>query len=164
MVSKNEYGVDELVFKDKEVCEEYIHIISKLWPEWVKDENRIVMQFLADMCKSMNNAGYLTIDDLYTLSEDEVINKILNCGDEYLADSFIKFMNSSNVYKSDKPVTDKYWVNVKSKTRYINPLVLCENNNKRINELSESASREIIKYLSIPKNGGVYFDFDFKPY
>ncbi len=28
-------GIQELAFKDKEVCEEYIDTISKLWPEWV---------------------------------------------------------------------------------------------------------------------------------
>ena len=47
--------------------------ISKLWPEWVSDKDRTVMQFLADMCKSMNNAGYLTINDLYT--KDEYFSK-----------------------------------------------------------------------------------------
>lgn len=28
-------GIQELAFKDKEVCEEYIDTISKLWPECV---------------------------------------------------------------------------------------------------------------------------------
>lgn len=164
IISKNESGKDELVFKDKKICEEYIRIISDLWPRWVSDEDRIVMQFLADMCKSMNNAGYLTIDDLYNLSEEEVINKILNCEDKYLAEIFKKFMNTNKVYKSDEKILDKYWVNVKSKTRYINPLVICENDNKRISTISDYASQIIVKYLSIPKSGGVYFDFDFKPY
>ena len=90
IVAKNEEGIDELVFKDKEVCEEYIHTISRLWPEWVSDKNRTVMQFLADVCKSMNTAGYLTIDDLYTLSENEIINKFLNYDDSYLSESFKK--------------------------------------------------------------------------
>ena len=84
VVTTNEDGIQELAFKDKKVCEEYIDTISKLWPEWISDKDRTVMQFLADMCKSMNNAGYLTIEDLYTLSEQEVIDKILTCEDKYL--------------------------------------------------------------------------------
>ena len=100
VVVKNEDGIDELVFKDKEICEEYIHTISRLWPEWVSDKDRTVMQFLADMCKSMNNAGYLTIDDLYTLSESEIISKFLNCDDDYLSESFRKFQNADKVYQS----------------------------------------------------------------
>ena len=86
VVTTNEDGIQELAFKDKEVCEEYIDTISKLWPEWVSDKDRTVMQFLADMCKSMNNAGYLTIEDLYTLSEQDVIDKILTCEDKYLSE------------------------------------------------------------------------------
>ena len=165
VIAKNEEGIDELVFRDKEVCEEYIHIISKLWPEWVSDKDRTVMQFLADMCKSMNNAGYLTIDDLYTLSESEIINKFLNCGDSYLSERFKKFQSADIVYKSDSYIEGKYCVNVKSKTRYVTPLVLTSEGTVRINELSQKSNDEINTYLALPKGGYyTYFDFDFVPY
>lgn len=164
IIVKNEQGVDELAFKDKEVCEEYISIISNLWPEWVSDRNRIGMQFIADMCKSMKNAGYLSVEDLYKLSEEEVINRILSCGDKYLKENFIKFMNTNKVYNSNELVLDKYCINVKTKTRYVNPLVLVDGKIVRINDASFKASDLISKYLDIPKEGYVYLDFDFKPY
>lgn len=165
IIVKNEDGTDELAFKDKEVAEEYISIISKLWPEWVSNEDKTVMQFLADMCKSLNNKGYLTIEDLYTLSEEEVINKFLTCEDEYLADSFKKFQETDRVYYSTSPVPDKYCVNVKSKTRYVNPLVQTKNGVYRIKDISTKANAQIEGYLSIPKGGYyTYFDFEFKPY
>jgi hypothetical protein len=165
IVTKNEDGTDELTFKNINICEKYIDIISKLWPEWVSDKDRTVMQFLADMCKSMSNAGYLTINDLYTLSEKEIINKFLNCDDTYLSESFKKFQSASKVYKSDKPVEDKYCINVKSKTRYVNPLVLTENGISRINKVSQESNNAITKYLNMPKGGNyTYFDFDFTPY
>ena len=116
VVTTNEDGIQELAFKDKEVCEEYIDTISKLWPEWVSDKDRTVMQFLADMCKSMNNAGYLKVEDLYTLSEQEVIDKILTCEDKYLSDSFKLFQDADKVYRSTMPVDGKYCVNIKAKT------------------------------------------------
>ena len=165
MITINENGIQELAFKDKEVCEEYIDIISKLWPEWVNDKDRIVMQFLADMCKSMHNAGYLTIEDLYTLSEQEVIDKILTCEDKYLSDCFKLFLNANKVYKSSIPVDEKYCVNVKSKTRYIVPLVQTDNGAVRINQISETAANQIAEYLNYPKGGHyTYFDFQFVPY
>lgn len=165
IVVKNEENVDELGFKDIEVCEEYIHIISKLWPEWVSDKDRTVMQFLADMTKSMINAGYLTINDLYTLPECEVINIFSNCEDSYLAEKFKAFQNEDTVYQSDDYVDEKYCVNVKSKSRYIVPLVLNENSVTRINNVSKQANAEIEEYLRIPKGGYyTYFDFSFKPY
>jgi len=165
IVAKNEDGIDEFTFKDKEVCEEYIDIISKLWPEWVSDKDRTIMQFLADICKSMNNAGYLTIEDLYTLSEQEVIDKILNCGDEYLENSFKLFQDTDTVYKSEIPVDEKYSVNVKAKTRYVVPLVITDNGPIRINKISDKASIQITDYLNHPKGGYyTYFDFQFIPY
>ena len=163
-IVKNEDGIDELGFKDKQIAEEYIHIISKLWPEWVSARDRCVMQFLADMCKSMNKKGYLTIEDLYTLSEKEVIDKILNCNDKYLSLSFKKFQNESNVYESNKLIKDKYCINIESKTRYVNPLVLTDKGTYRIKDISKKANKEITNYLQLPKGGYTYFDFDFKPY
>ena len=165
VITTNEDGVQELTFKDKEVCEEYIDTISKLWPEWVSDKDRTVMQFLADMCKSMNNAGYLTVEDLYTLSEQEVIDRILNCEDKYLSDSFKLFQEADKVYESKTPVDEKYCVNVKSKIRYVIPLVQTDNNSVRINQISDTAANQITEYLNYPKDGYyTYFDFQFIPY
>lgn len=165
VVTKNEDGTDELAFKDKEICEEYIHTISKLWTEWVSDKDRTVMQFLADMCKSMNNLGFLTIDDLYTLSEQEIINKFINCGNSYLSESFKKFQLATEVHKSDHLIKDKYCVNIKAKTRYVVPLILNNGYPIRINTISENASNEINEYLRLPKGGYyTYFDFEFTPY
>lgn len=162
-ISKNEDGHDELVFKEKNICEEYIEIVSKLWPQWISDKDRIVMQFLADMCKSMNNAGYLTIEDLYNLSEQETINKILNCPDKYLSNSFKLFQQADIVYKGFN--AEKYCVNVKSKARYVLPLVLINNKIVRINQVSEIANKKIMQYLTLPKGGYyIYFDFNFVPY
>ena len=165
VVTTNEEGKSELAFKDKEVCEEYIDTISKLWPEWVSDKDRTVMQFLADMCKSMNNAGYLTIEDLYTLSEQEVIDKILTCEDKYLSDSFKLFQDADTVYRSAIPADEKYCVNIKAKTRYVVPLVQTDDGVVRINQISETAANQITEYLNCPKGGYyTYFDFQFVPY
>ena len=123
------------------------------------------MQFLADMCKSMNNAGYLTIEDLYTLSEQEVIDKILTCEDKYLSDSFKLFQEADTVYSSSIPADEKYCVNIKAKTRYVVPLVQTDDGAVRINQISETAANQITEYLNCPKGGYyTYFDFQFVPY
>ena len=122
VILENEDGIEELGFKDISICEKYIHTISNLWPEWISDKDRTVMQFIADIVKSMNVKGYITIDDLYIMSEEEVINKILNCEDTYIRDNFIKFQNATSVYGSDEPINNKYCISVKGKRRYIIPL------------------------------------------
>ena len=164
IIGVNEDGIEEFSFMHKNICEEYIEIVSKLWPKWIEDKDRIVMQFIADICKSMNIKGYLTINDLYTLSEQEVINKILNCEDEYIRESFNNFLNTDKVYTSDNCVEDKYSINVKVKARYLLPLVYHNNSYIRINLLSNRVNEIINNFLNIKTDGWTYFDFDFKPY
>lgn len=162
IVIKNEEGIDELAFKHLKLAEKYINFTSKIWPWWICDETRIAMQFLADMCASMNNLGYLSIDDLYTLSESEVIEKFRTC-DWYLKGCFQKFEKSKKCYKSNIKVNDKYCINVKPKRRYVNPLV-CEGKTiKRVYDLSESAKNMIDNYMNILNSGYIYFDFEFTP-
>ncbi|MBR6253047.1 MAG: HD domain-containing protein [Clostridia bacterium] len=163
-IAKNEDGLDEFTFRHKEICAEYIHFAAKIWPEWVSDKDRTVMQFIADMCKAMNQRGYLLIDDLYTLSEKEVIEKILHCGDPYLEESFRKFQKADKVYRSDCPVEGVYCINTSVKTRYVNPLAFYYNGITRISNLDYLANQKIEDYLALPKGGYyTYFDFDFKP-
>ena len=159
----NEEGIEELGFTDIKICEKYIHIISKIWPEWISDEDRTVMQFIADIVKSMNAKGYLTIDDLYNLSEQEIIDRILNCEDKYIRDNFIKFQNATSIFWSDTPVPNKYCINVKGKKRYVIPLTKTDKGIYRINEVSESAKNDIDKYLNIKLHKYTGFNFDFKP-
>jgi len=165
IVVKNEEGIDELAFKDKEVCEEYIEIVSKLWPEWISDKDRISMQLLADICKSMNIKGYLSIDDLYTLSEEEVINRIINCEDEYIKNAFINFTKCNKEYISNNYIEGKYCINIRSKRRYIIPLTLTGNKPVRIDKISSKVDSLIKEFFKIPIGGYyVVYDFEFTPY
>ena len=166
IILKNEDGIDELAFKDLDICENFIHDISKLWPRWIEDEDRLCMQFIADIMKSMNMKGYITIDDLYNLSENEVTQLIKNCEDSYIRNVFESFQKATrdSVYKSDLPNTNIYCTSVKGKKRYINPLVSVNNKVCRINEVSTKANNDINNFLNMKLSTYIGFDFDFKPY
>lgn len=165
VIMKNEQEIPELGFKDVSICEEYINTVSHLWPEWVSDKDRTVMMFIADMCKSMNVAGYLTTDDLYTLSEKEVIDKIINCEDDYLSLSFKKFQKCKRVFSKAETNENNYGTNVITKVRYLNPLVIHDGKTMRIYDASKKAREQIDEYLKLPKGGYyTYFDFEFTPY
>lgn len=165
-IVKNEDGIDELAFKDKKICENFIHTISKLWPRWIEDEDRLCMQFIADIVKSMNIKGYITVDDLYKLSEQEVLELIQNCEDNYIKDAFNNFQNAtrSSVYKSDEKNNEIYCTSVKGKKRYVNPLTLENNKVFRINEISPLANKDIDNFLNMKLHKFIGFYFDFKPY
>ena len=77
------------------------------------------MQFIADIVKSMNIKGYITVDDLYKFSEHKIIQLIKNCDDSYIKNSFEKFQNATrdSVYKSDLPNNEIYCTSVKGKKK-----------------------------------------------
>lgn len=165
-ISKNEDGIEELAFKDKEICEEFIHKISKLWPRWVEDEDRLCMQFIADIVKSMYKKGYITIDNLYEFSEKDIIEKIKNCKDLYIRKAFINFEQAQRdlVYKSEEIDNKIYCTSVKGKKRYINPLVINEENVYRIKDISDIANKDINDFLNMKFYTYIGFNFEFKPY
>lgn len=164
IILKNEEGIDELGFKTPQICKEYLHTILPIFANYDSDNNRTVMQFFADIVKSMNVKGYITIDDLYELSEEDVINKILNCNDSYIKESFIKFQNATSVYGSEVPVENKYCISVKGKKRYIVPLTQNNGGVYRINQIDKTASTEVENYKNLKRSKYTGFDFEFNPY
>ncbi len=164
VVLKNEEGIEELGFKTPQICKEYLHTILPIFANYDSDNNRTVMQFFADIVKSMNVKGYITIDDLYELSEEDVIDKIKNCNDSYIKESFAKFQNATSVYGSEIPVNNKYCISIKGKKRYIVPLVQDNGKICRINEIDETANEEVENYMNLKRSKYTGFDFEFKPY
>lgn len=166
VILKNEDGTPELGFKDRKICEDFIHDISNLWPRWIEDEDKICMQFIADIVKSMNIKGYITIDDLYNLSEKEVMQLIKTCDDSYIKNAFSNFQSATrnSIYKKDVPNKDIYCTTVKGKKRYINPLVISENTIGRIKDVSPIANKDINNFLNMKEYQYIGFNFDFKPY
>lgn len=165
-IIKNENNIDELSFKDVKLCESFIHDISKLWPRWIEDIDRAIMQFIADIIKSMNIKKLITIDDLYTLSESDILQKIKNCDDDYIRTAFEKFQNATrdSGYISDIPNPNIYCTSVKGKKRYVNPLVVIDNIPYRIKDVSSKANNDITNFINMKLHPYIGFNFDFKPY
>lgn len=163
-ISKDENNIDELAFKTPEICEKYVTTIANLWPQWISNEDRVTLQFFADIVKSMNVKKLITINDLYTYSEKDIVERILNCPDSYIKDSFVKFQNSTSVWNSATPVSDKYCISTRGKRRYIVPLVEYNGKTERINNVSTKAKEAIDNYLQIEQAKYVGLDFNFVPY
>lgn len=164
VVLKNEDGEDELGFKTKEICKDFLKTIIPIFARYDSDENRTVMQFYADIIKSLNVKGLISIDDLYEMSEDDVNSLILNSGDRYLVESFKKFQLATEVFGSEEPVSGVYCISVKGKKRYIVPLVKVGEGAKRITEIDEESKKLVNDYLTLKRSKYTGFNFDFKPY
>lgn len=163
-VLKNEDGVEELGFNTKEICKDFLHAILPIFANYDSDENRTVMQFFADIVKSMIVKGLISVDDLYNMSEEDVCNLILNCNDEYLKQSFIRFKNATNIYAGNRPVNNRYCISVKAKKRYIVPLVKTNGKVARINDVDDSCKEAVEQYKNLKRSKYTGFDFKFEPY
>ena len=165
-ILKNENDIDELGFRDLATCKEFVLGSLTLFEEYRSDNCRTIMQFIADIIKSMELRDYLTLDDLYTMSEREVVDWILSCGDKTLTEAFRQLQRATCVYSSNTIKKDRYCVSVKTKTRYIVPLVQgdSEVGPSRIVDLSRHTARAIKKYLDAKSSKYVGFDFEFTPY
>ena len=165
-VLTNENDTAEFGFRDLAVAKEFALGNLKLSAHYHSDKDRAAMQLIADILKSMILHGYLTMDDLYNMSEREVIDWILSCGDRNLSEAFRNLQRATSAYSSNTIKKDRYCTNVKSKVRYINPLVAGDEEvgDRRITDLSKTVQRAITKYLSTKQSKYVGFDFEFTPY
>lgn len=157
----NEEGIQELGFKTKEIAEEFVEKASQLWPLWISKEDKLTMQFLADVLKKLGQKQIVTKQDLYTYSEQEIIEKIQHCGDSTIEEAFQKFQQATQVYESDEKQEGTYCVSIEAKKRYIIPLVKSEQEAIRIDKLSTLAKTRIENFLKWDTKKYIYFDFNF---
>jgi len=161
IIVEKEDGTPEMCFKDKEIAERFVEVMSELSILYMDDKRRFGMQLLADIMRKMSNLRIISVEDLYELSEEEVINKIKNCKDYNISECFKIWQDSLDVKTSDKALPDKYCINISAKKRYINPLVKTKNGIERISDISDKARECIGKCLNYTFDRYVYMDFDF---
>ena len=164
VISKNEYGNDELAFKNQRIAEDYVLNSSKIFKIFMSDNNRTAMQFFADIFNSLISEGYLTYEDFYKLSDKEIMDRILNSRDGYLSTCFTDFLNTTKVYKSKENVVDKYSIKIGSKKRYVDPLIIISGSPIRISHISLEAYTAIEEIKNINFDYYTYLDINFTPY
>ena len=83
-------------------------------------------------------------------------------GDEKLADAFRRFQEANFINESnEKPIeiTDKYMIcDLKTKKRYVNPLVLVNGKAIRIKDYSNKVQRIIEKFLNFETKKYAWID------
>ena len=120
------------------------------------------MQLLADIMKKMSDKNMISINDLYKLSEKEIIKKIENCNDGNISKCFNIWRKATKINTSDTEPKKKYFVSIeKMKCRYINPLVQNKGKYERIYNISENAKRDIEEALNYKNAKYTYLDFEF---
>lgn len=152
-IQKNEENEIELGFKTKKIARNFVKITSKLSVIYREDKTRYSMQLIADILKRLNDDNKISKEDLYKLKESEVIDIIEHS----------KYSDVFNIWKKAKKVKvekeapkNVYFVNHKSKIRYIDPLF----NGNRMSKCCKIAKKMIEDNLAYDMDNYVYLDFD----
>ena len=150
-VGINEEKEIELCFDDQNIADKFVELTSSLSILYRDNKTRFSMELLSDMLKWLVRNRLLTINDLYKLSEDDVI-EIIN--KSKLKDIYAKWVNMKDV-KISKCIPNNYYsVKCRVKIRYIDPLV----NNKRVSNISEKARENIKNNFNYDMDNYIYSD------
>lgn len=161
-IQKNEDGIEELGFKDKNIAEKFVENMSKLSVLYITNETKFTLQFLADIMKKMADKNYISTDDLYKFSEEEIIEKIKNCEQKDICDAFNIWKNAEQINECENLPQNKYSVSIERvKIRHIDPLIENKDGYKRISGVSEIAKNNIEKTLNFKTKKYAYLDFNF---
>lgn len=114
---KNEFGKDEISFKNKEIALNVLKISESIDVICHSDEDNYMMQLLADITKESIENQLFTYDDLYLKNEEEIYNIIDNNGNNNIRKLYHIF---KNIKKEEVPKIELPFI----KIRDLNPLVL----------------------------------------
>lgn len=134
-------------------------ILSRLYR---REKTVFSMQLLADIMKKMSDSNMINVNDLYKLSEKEIIEKIENCSDDKIKRCFRIWSNATEINTSYTEPTNKYFVKIdKMKVRYINPLVNTKNGYCRLKDISQNAKEDIEKCINYRPAMYSFLNFEF---
>lgn len=151
-VQKNEAGEVELGFRTKALARKFVRVTSKMSVIYRDDRTRYSMQLIADILKKLSEAGEITVEQLYDEKEADVIKLIEKS--EY-GEQFKQWRAAKKVKTAAEKPEGVYAVNIRAKTRYIDPLCKGE----RMSKICKICQKAIEKNLSYSMDRWVYLDF-----
>ena len=153
-VEKNEENIEELSFRNEKTAKRFVELTSKMSVIYMEDRTRYSMQLLADIIKRLNEEKIITLDDLYNMKDQDVIDIIKK---SRYKDIFNTWAKAKKVKTSKEEPKGVYYVHHGTKVRYIDPLV----NGERISKVCKEAKEMIERNLAYDMSNYVYLDFNF---
>lgn len=150
-VLKNEKEIPELGFLEEGECLIYTKKFIQTSMILQRNEDKIAMQLMADILKLAEESKIIKPNELFTLSEKELIELFTKSAEENPSWEFSKYFRTfrgmKKIFRSETKMKGFYCVNLQVKRRYINPLVKTKNSIKRISEVNKEAKEIIEQFL-----------------
>lgn len=159
-VLKNEENNDEIGFGNIKIGEYFYKGAFKYSVLLQLNEDKLSMKLTSDILKMLIDYQIITENDLYRLSEEEIIDRIKQSSNKTIKYLWTKFENLKRVEKSNVKPVDKYYISLDCKKRYVNPLIKTNNCNQRITNISELAKRLEKIYTNFNDTNYAYIDME----
>ena len=158
-VLENEDGIIEMGFNHVKNAEKLVETACYTAKSFQLNENKLSLQFLADLLKKMIEKKLVTYDELYTIDEAELINRITNSNETKIKEIWEYYTKMDSVLRSDEIVPGKYCIGFKVKGRFINPLVKVQEGIKRIYDVSMNSKTLIDVLMNYKDTPYAYIEF-----
>ncbi|MBR2544477.1 hypothetical protein IKF04_04245 [Candidatus Saccharibacteria bacterium] len=150
-IQSNEDNLPELGFKTKRLARKFVKATSEMSIFYRNERNVYSTRLISDILKGLREDGYLTLEDLYTLPESAIVQKI---EDSKFQPIFDHWRTARSLKTSKEQPINTYSVRQPLKVRHIDPLV----NGRRISKICKIASSYIAKNLAYTMNDYVYLE------
>ena len=161
-VLKNEDGIDELGFRDKETAAFYCRKFCMTSHLLQLNENKLTLHLLGQVMNLAVKEQILSEQDFMTMSEEDLLKKLEeglshteNSENENADRLFCRrlyktFRNMEKIEHTEKPLPPDthFSISLKVKQRYINPLVLQGSRTYRLTEIHHESAEIIRDFLS----------------
>ena len=149
---KNEDDELEIGIQNKVEGELFFNGIYEYSIALQADENKYVLQYIANYIDYLLDNQLLVLNYFYTMDESTIVDiiKLIDNG------SWERFEKTNHINRTNEPIKGEYCISVDTKKRYTIPL--CEENKEavRINEISGSSDYLLKKCLNYYDNKYAY--------
>lgn len=145
IVLKNENNEDEIGFKNKYIAEKFYSGAYKYSIVLQQNEDIYVMKTITKNLNFMLDKKIINKDDLYIMSEKEIINNIKSLKE--LKNDWDSFSNYKKIYRTNSKPKKEFYEYMGSKKRYVVPLVKYKKETVRLDKVSNRCVNLLNKYL-----------------
>ncbi|MDD2434759.1 MAG: hypothetical protein PHO63_00710 [Bacilli bacterium] len=160
VILKNSDNQDEIGFDNLSTGEYFYKGAYKYSMLLQLNEDKLSMQLTGDVMKMAIDYQVITIDDLYQLSERDIIQRIKDSDNEMVRYVWSKFENLTKVEKTNLKPVDKYYISIDCKKRNVNPLIKFNGSNYRLTDISVKTQKLNNIYHNFKDTEYAYIDLE----
>ncbi len=161
-IDKNEDGEDEFCFTNIQMAYKFFRLSLEVGKKLRSYEFKITKSLIADVLMLMVRREDIALNDLYNLSENEIVARGNQCSDKRIREGWEEIVNLNKVYTRFNPTNDKqkYCVKLDEKPFYIDPLVKTKAGVFRLSGLDKNAESDCEAYFATDTDMYMYIDYE----